>query len=1014
MTTEELHNYLQNPRFFKENTCEPHSDHSFFLSKEEADSQIMTLKQDLCGTWKFKYSKNLWERPEDFYKEDFDFSDFKNIKVPGHIELQGYGKPQYTNVAYPWDAHEALFPPEISKDDAPVGSYIKEFELEDALKEKDVFISFQGVESAIRVFVNGQYIGYSEDSFTPSEFEITNALKSGKNRLCVEVYKRTSASWLEDQDMWRFFGIFREVFLYAVPKLHTVDIFAKALLDENYEKGKLSVDITIKGEAKKAEAELLDLTGQKVASFNLSIAGNKAFGKAEGLVINPWSAESPDLYELRVYLYDSTDAVNEVASTRVGFRTFEKKNNIMLINGKRIVFKGVDRHEFSAVNGRAATKEEMLWDIKTFKKNNINAVRTSHYPNNTYWYKLCDEYGIYMIDETNLETHGTWVTREYIDGKLFVPGSNPDWTGAVVERAKNMMMRDKNHPAVLMWSLGNESFGGSNFREMSDFLHENDDTRLVHYEGIVHNREFDDITDMESNMYTKPQHVRYYLENNPKKPFILCEYMHAMGNSLGGMKLYTDLADDYEMYQGGFIWDYLDQALWQEHKGEKRLAYGGDFGDRSCDYCFCTDGIVFADRTESPKMPEVKNLYSNVKISVSKDGFTVLNNNLFNNLSRYYFVFTVSKNGKVIYTKQFTETSVAPGEEKTFCSDFESTVKEGILEDSDYVFFVKMCEKNVTKWAEAGYMVSFAESTVFAKENPALQGAEDKSRKVIKAAEGLSGQGISIGDVAAIFGRGDGGPTSLTKEGRELITRAPKPVYFRAYTDNDKGYHLGEKAFDWHMETMYQKANLVKNEKTDSFAVMEYEFKSVKDDSLLSTVRYTVLENKDIQVDIKYHGSAGRQMLPMFGWEIKLDDVFDNVEYFGKGPNENYCDRNNGSYTSVFTTTVGENLTPYLIPQECGNRTVVRYAKVTDKDGHGFLFAAKEGTFDFNFQPYSALEMENATHMDELPKRNYSWIRIMAAMMGVGGDDSWGAEVHEEFRLDSSKDYELSFVIRLI
>jgi len=1012
MTTEELHVFLQNPENFGENRVPAHSDHFYYESEKDLEKgEDMPLRQSLNGTWKFVYSKNLFERPVDFVKEDYDISKLDDIIVPGHIEMQGYDEKHYTNADYPWDGKEELYPPMISKDFAPVGSYATNFKVEKALRDKPLFISFQGVETAFRLFVNGQYVGYGEDSFTPTEFEITNYVHSGKNRIALEVYKRTSASWLEDQDFWRFFGIFRDVYLYAVPSLHVKDMFVKATLDSNYEKGILDLCASTNATVSSATLELFE-GKEKVFAAPVSISENNLSLHMEGLVVKHWSAEEPNLYECRITLKDETGEVKEIAVTKIGFRTFELKDKLMLFNGKRILFKGANRHEFSSLHGRAATKEEMLWDIKTFKRNNINAVRTCHYPNQSMWYRLCDEYGIYMIDETNLETHGTWAGDIAKLGDYRVPGDKPEWKGAVLDRANSMFQRDKNHAAIVMWSLGNESHGGSNFIAMHDFFREVDDTRIVHYEGVIHDPSCAAATDVYSQMYAKPQDISKYLDSDPSKPYISCEYMHAMGNSLGGMKLYTDLEDKYPMYQGGFIWDYLDQALWQEHNGRMRLAYGGDFGDRATEYCFCTDGLVFANRVESPKCPEAKNLYANVHMWVDDSEIKIENRNLFTDLSRYSFIYTVTANAQVVYTKKMDDVSINPGDTKVFETGFKQEKDSA----KDYVFKIEMVEKEATKWAEAGYMVAFAESTSFAGENPVLLPVQKKSFKHV--AKGNGNVGANNDDYSVIFRKVDkyvhDGWVSLKDHGKEIITMPPAPTFFRAYVDNDKGFRLQTKSHLWHMLSLYPFTTLTKFEDKGEYVEAEYDYAYPDDESIHSTVNYKAYPESRVEVTIHYYGKENLPIMPLFGWEMKLDKEYNNIEYFGKGPVENYRDRNNGVYTDVFKTTVEENLTPYLVPQEVGNRTGVRYAKITNNEGHGLLFAAKKETFELGFLPYSAYEMENATHLDELPERSYSWIRIMEGQMGVGGDDTWGAPVQEIFRLDSSKDMELTFEIRLI
>lgn len=530
--------WLEDPEVFAVNRIPAHSDHTYF----EKETEERPLRQCLNGSWLFSYAKNPSMRVERFYEDSYDCSGFDTIQVPGHLETQGYGRNQYINTMYPWDGEEFLRPPMVSKRNNPVGSYVKYFTLEEQMKGKRTFISFQGVETAFYVWLNGTFIGYSEDSFTPAEFELTETLREGENKLAVEVYKRSSASWLEDQDFFRFSGIFRDVFLYSIPRVHVRDIFVKAGLTDSYQEGTLEIraelirdidDVTI-------EASLRD--GDEKEIWNGNAEGKEeVFFKASGLAVLPWSAEEPRLYRLYLYVKNDEGQILEFIPQKVGFRRFEMKDRIMCLNGKRILFKGVNRHEFNPVRGRAITREDMLWDIRFMKQHNINAVRTSHYPNQTLWYELCDEYGIYLIDETNLESHGSWQKLGEVEPSWNVPGDRPEWKAAVLDRASSMFERDKNHPSVLIWSCGNESYAGTDIEAMSEYFHEKDDSRLVHYEGVFWNRKYDHISDMESRMYAKPAEIEEYLENDPKKPYISCEYMHSMGNSTGGMKLYTDL-----------------------------------------------------------------------------------------------------------------------------------------------------------------------------------------------------------------------------------------------------------------------------------------------------------------------------------------------------------------------------------------------------------------------------------------------------------------------------------------
>ena len=603
--------WLEDPRVFAVNRLDAHSDHTWYT--EAGD-----LRQSLDGAWRFAYSASPAARPAGFWQPDASLDGFDEIAVPGHIEMQGYGQIQYINTMYPWDGRHALRPPHIAWDDTPVGSYVKTFTLDQALQGKRVCVSFQGVERAFYCWCNGHFVGYSEDSFTPADFDLTAFLQPGENRLCVEVYKNCSGSWLEDQDFFRFFGIFRSVYLYAKPALHIEDLWLQAGLEPDNTTGTLAPRLRL------SAAEGASLEG---CSFHCTVAAPggavlwdapmplraDGSGYVYGLPvrlpgIRKWDHSDPALYTVTLTLRDAAGAVQETVPYQTGFRRFGLRDGVMELNGERIVFNGVNRHEWNPASGRAIGPEDMYRAMETFRRNNINAVRTCHYPDQTLWYELCDQNGIYMIDEANLESHGSWQKMSAVEPSWNVPGSLPEWRDCVVDRARSMFERDKNHTAILIWSCGNESYAGEDILAMSDFFHQNDPGRLVHYEGVFHCRAFDQISDIESRMYAKPDEIRAYLESRPAKPFILCEYMHDMGNSLGGMESYIRLLE-YPQYQGGFVWDYMDQALWQAGVRGRRLGYGGDFGERPTDYAFSANGIVFADGEEKPAMQDLRYWY---------------------------------------------------------------------------------------------------------------------------------------------------------------------------------------------------------------------------------------------------------------------------------------------------------------------------------------------------------------------------------------------------------------------
>ena len=604
-------NWLEDPRVFAVNRLDAHSDHTWHTPEG-------SLRQSLDGSWRFAYSPCPAARPADFWRADASLDGFGEIAVPGHIEMQGYGQIQYINTMYPWDGRHFLRPPQIPWDDTPVGSYVRTFTLDPALEGKRVCVSFQGVERAFYCWCNGHFVGYSEDSFTPADFDLTPFLQAGENRLCVEVYKNCSGSWLEDQDFFRFFGIFRPVYLYAKPALHIEDLWLRASLEPDNTTGVLAPRLRLSAaDGASLEGCTLRCTVAAPGGAVLWDAPMPLREDGSGYVygqpvrlpgIRKWDHEDPALYTVTLTLRDAAGTLQETVPYQTGFRRFGLREGVMELNGERIVFNGVNRHEWNPASGRAIGPEDMYRAIETFRRNHINAVRTCHYPDQTLWYELCDCNGIYMIDEANLESHGSWQKMGAVEPSWNVPGSLPEWRDCVVDRARSMFERDKNHTAILIWSCGNESYAGEDILAMSEFFRQNDPGRLVHYEGVFHCRAFDRISDMESRMYAKPEEIRAYLESGPAKPFILCEYMHDMGNSLGGMESYIRLLDDPQ-YQGGFVWDYMDQALWQQGPRGRRLGYGGDFGERPTDYAFSANGIVFADGTEKPAMQDLRYWY---------------------------------------------------------------------------------------------------------------------------------------------------------------------------------------------------------------------------------------------------------------------------------------------------------------------------------------------------------------------------------------------------------------------
>lgn len=1016
---------IHDPKFFKENCMATHSDHVAYANETEAEEKKSSFRLLLDGIWKFHYARNYTQTVNGFEAETFDCKCWEDIRVPAHIQMEGYDIPQYVNIQYPWDGREDVWRDAVPSEFNPVASYVKYFTLPEGFRKSGLYISFQGVESGFALWLNGHYVGYSEDSFTPSDFDLTPYVKEGENKLAVQVFKWTSSSWCEDQDFYRFSGIFRSVYLYTMPKVHVYDLKVQPVVDEAVLNADLLVTMQMRGEGKAR----LTLTGSRnysvleekeeqiVFSEELPVSEGEVHFEKEVKKPDLWSAEIPNLYTLTIECFDQNGERSELVSQRIGFRRFEMKDGIMTLNGKRIVFKGVNRHEFSSKTGRAVTREEVLKDIVTMKQNNINAIRTCHYPDASIIYDLCDEYGLYMIAENNLESHGSWDAAMHgsVPKDTIVPGDNMDWEPMMLDRVNSCYQRDKNHPAVLIWSVGNESYGGKVIFDMSEKFRALDPYRLVHYEGIFNDRRYEATSDMESQMYTSVENVKKFLAEHKEKPFIMCEYTHAMGNSCGAMHKYTDLTDTEPRYQGGFIWDYIDQSILKKDRyGKDFQAYGGDFLERPTDYNFSGNGICYGgDRDPSPKMQEVKFNYQNISILFEKEGkFTVVNKNLFANTDRFRCVAVLQKNG-VVVKKQEIETTVPPLSTKDYeipfailRADDKDQKKDP---DAEYTLTVSFRLKEDMSWADAGHEVAFGQKIY--KKIPAFHASE----KPIRVVHGKVNIGVKGEDFDCLFSMLSGGLVSYRYAGKEMIEKIPMPNFWRAPVDNDNGSMAPARYAQWKIASMYishRNGGMFDNvptkvEEKDNTVTVTYTYFMPTTPASKCQVAYTVFGDGTIETKLMYDPVEGLPDMPEFGMMFWFNADYDNLTWYGMGPDETYADRRHGAKLGIYSNKVADNMAKYLVPQECGNKVGVRYARLVDAKGRGMIFEGDE--LSFSALPYTPHELENAAHVYELPQVHHTIVRVALAQMGVGGDDSWGSLVHPEYHIDVTKPLEFTF-----
>ncbi len=1008
----------ENPEIYGINKEKTRATFLPYQSKEAAlkdDYEASEWYQSLNGQWKFHWVYKPDDRPKDFYKDSYDVSSWEEMSVPGNWELNGYGTPIYTNIKYPFPKN----PPFIAHAHNPVGSYKRSFQLPESWKNRRVYLHFESGAAAMYVWVNGQKVGYSQNTKSPTEFDITKYVRAGQNNVAIEAYRWSDGSYIEDQDFWRLSGFDRGIYLYSTAHIRIADFFVKAGLDQNYQDGLLDVDVAISNKWDKNQSaaltiDLLDDNGKNLFTQTQSVDLNTQRESTLNIkgTINkpvPWSNETPELYTLLLTL-NSDGRFLEATSCKVGFRKVELKNAQLLVNGKPVLVRGVNLHEHNAYTGHVQDKETMLKDIQLMKQHNINAVRMSHYPQNPLWYKLCDEYGLFLVDEANIEIHDMGAELQAPFDTTIHPAYLPQWADAHKDRIQRLFERDKNHPSVIIWSMGNECGNGPVFYDMYDWLKKADPTRLVQFEQAGQNRN----TDIVCPMYPSMDYMRRYaLRNDVTRPFIMCEYSHAMGNSNGNFKEYFDVIRSSDHMQGGFIWDWVDQGLYaKDDSGREYWAYGGDIGGYKYthDENFCANGLVSADRIPHPALAEVKKEYQDILFSsedISEGKITIQNLFLYHNLSDYSFKWILKKNGEVV--KEAAFKVMLPAGESTEVNLDLPKVKAN--EGEEYTLDVYAYTTKENPFLPIGFEIAreqfiYPEHQYFNKSDE-VDGSvtvEEKDHRIY----------LKAGEVQAVVEKWSGVLAAYQVAGENRISRGPEPDFWRAPTDNDFGNGMPWKLNIWRTASKNRVVKSVKATQNDNTATVTTEW-WMNDIASIYKITYTLYA--DGKLKIKVHWETGNYDLPeipRFGMQMRLSDAYDKFSYYGRGPFENYTDRNTASFLGIYTSTVAEQQVDYIRPQENGNKTDVRWITLTNTNGEGIKI---EG-----LQPLSVKASHNSTedldpgltkkqmHPCDITPRQEIFLNVDLKQRGVGGDTSWGAYPHLPYLL-GEKNYCYGFVM---
>lgn len=967
--------------------------------------------KSLNGTWKFMWSENPFELPQDFFRENYDVSDWEDIEVPGTWQMQGHGMPIYRNSVYPQRAFmDKIHPPLVPKEYNPVGSYRTTFTVPKNWDGRQTFIHFGGVKSGFYLWINGEKVGYSEGSMTPAEFNITPFLKEGENTLAAQVIRWTDGSWLEDQDMWRFAGIYRDVFMYSMPEVYIQDFFVNAPLDRDYKHGELEVEVEVRNNSndhidrQQVEVLLFDEDGNQVEQLTgITSEGlpagtyNRAVVSATIEGVNKWTAETPYLYTVVVILKDDEGDIRQVAKTKTGFRTIEIIDKMFLVNGREVKLKGANLHEHDPFKGRTVDLKWMKEDVKLMKQSNFNTMRMSHYPHHRYYYELADEYGLYVIDEANIETHGISFRNQIL------PGGDPYWQNAIIDRGRSMVEANKNHPSIVIWSLGNEAGYGENFEQMASYIRTLDPSRPIHYQHM------NEVADMASYMYPSVGAVTRILNDpNIDQPVILCEFVHSMGNSTGNLDEYTKLMKENRNFIGMYVWDWVDQGLYKEDEnGRMFWAYGGDFGHPYNDGNFNFNGLVSPDRKPNPALEKVKYSYQFVDISMgslaNKD-VRIQNEYADYNLNNFILNWSLLEDGIVIQSGEVTALDIPAGASKWINIPFRDPELDA---GREYHLNISLHLKEAQKWADAGFKMAWEQFKLpYSVAKAEAIATDDHSKVTMNETEDKIT--ISSDAFVAEVSKSDGLITSYAASDKELLGSKLQPNFWRATTDNDRA--------GWR-ESLDAWKDAGQNLTAEEVTVNENQIvvkAGVPVGDTKMNISYTFLGNGAVHVNYELIpvGTEIPGFIPKVGMQVQIPEAFKTMTWFGRGPEENYSDRKIGINVGQYSGLIDDLWTDYGYPQENANRTEIRWVAFTNSEGNGFIAVADE-FINVSAWPYTLDELEKATHINELPRRDFYTVNLDLAQQGVGGTDSWSdnARALPEYRLPTDKGYTYGFYI---